>query len=45
MKKNLIITFFLAFLFAVAGAQDIKFMGLDLNTNFETFCQKLKEKG
>lgn len=45
MKKNLFFTFFLALFFVGASAQDIKFMGLDLNTNFETFCQKLKEKG
>ena len=45
MKKNLFFTLFLVLLFAGTNAQDIKFMGLDLNTNFETFCQKLKEKG
>ena len=45
MKKNLFFTLFLVLLFAGTNSQDIKFMGLDLNTNFETFCQKLKEKG
>ena len=45
MKKSLLFILSLVLFFAYTDAQEIKFMGLDLNTNFETFCQKLKEKG
>lgn len=45
MKKVLFVLLLSLFCLFKVDAQDMKFMGLDLNTKFETFCQKLKDKG
>lgn len=45
MRKGLFFCLLNVLLFTYTNAQDIRFMGLDLNSNFETFCNKLKEKG